>query len=366
MAFVGVEFANEDSANNNTEVAIVNVRRFTPNKTNVFWPPVKSQDRYEKLLKQGATPTNEWSLCQVTKTYFETDIPSKRQRNKPSRYISDSSDEENIPVPSKLKAPPRLNNIFTSCSQVPSGNSTVILHYFTFGTYIFFPKRSLILDKVLVNSIHPKTNNKPTTSHLVQPSHKHSVIQRNSVPVINSINEVPLTDVNRNLTDINATLAFIKRQNTDIYNQNDQISQALKATNNSIVTVSESNEIPQLPCTLPITTFEDITRLEEYLKKEENISPLASYLSTIGGHEDVTSITNRILRRLLSDKIASFYSFLGKRNKKAFAHLKLNSVLMKSVLLALPGSTQHEIENSVKEWLKHAPQRSSLKTKKDK
>ncbi|EFN84063.1 hypothetical protein EAI_00123 [Harpegnathos saltator] len=72
MAFVGVEFANEDSANNNTEVAIVNVRWFTPNETNVFWPPVKSQDRYEKLLKQGATPTNEWSLCQVTKTYFET------------------------------------------------------------------------------------------------------------------------------------------------------------------------------------------------------------------------------------------------------------------------------------------------------
>ncbi|XP_025162615.1 uncharacterized protein LOC112590429 isoform X2 [Harpegnathos saltator] len=325
MAFVGVEFANEDSANNNTEVAIVNVRWFTPNETNVFWPPVKSQDRYEKLLKQGATPTNEWLLCQVTKTYFETDIPSKRQRNKPSRYISDSSDEENTPVPSKLKAPPRLNNIFTSCSQVPS-------------------------DKILVNSIHPKTNNKPTTSHFVQPSHKHSVIQRNSVPVINSINEVPLTDVNRNLTDINATLAFIKRQNTDIYNQNDQMFQVLKATNNSIVTVSKSNEIPQLPCTLPITTFEDITRLEEYLKKEENISPLASYLSTIGDRGDVTSITNRILRRLLSDKIASFYSFLGKRNKKAFAHLKLNSVLMKSVLLALPGSTQHEIENSVKEW----------------
>ncbi|XP_032688422.1 uncharacterized protein LOC116852321, partial [Odontomachus brunneus] len=168
------------------------------------------------------------------------------------------------------------------------------------------------------------------------------------------------------LSGIYASFTFVKRQNADMCNQNDQIMQILKVTNNSIATVPTFNQLPQLPCILLLATFEDVTRLEEYLKKEENISTLTSYLSTIGGRGDATSITNNILRRILSDKFASFYSFLGKRNnKKSFAKLKLNDVVITSVQKALLSSTQHEIENCVKVWLKHAPQRSSLKANKN-
>lgn len=110
---------------------------------------------------------------------------------------------------------------------------------------------------------------------MAQPTHKHSLIQTNPVSDINTENALPQIDMNKTLNDIYATLAFLKRQNTDIYNLNDQILQTIKAANNSIVTtVSKPNQAPQLPCTLPITTTEDITRLEEYLKREENISAL--------------------------------------------------------------------------------------------
>ncbi|XP_036141670.1 uncharacterized protein LOC118645174 [Monomorium pharaonis] len=116
-----------------------------------------------------------------------------------------------------------------------------------------------------------------------------------------------------------------------------------------------------------MTTLEDIIKLEEYLEKEKNILNLGSYLSTIGGRGDITSITNKILRRLLSDTIASSYSFFGKRNnKKSFANLKLNNVVITSVQKALPNTTQHEVEDSIKVWLKHAPQRFSIKANKSK
>lgn len=90
-----------------------------------------------------------------------------------------------------------------------------------------------------------------------------------------------------------------------------------------------------------------------------------NYLSTIGGRGDTTSITNNILRRLLSNQIASSYSFYGKRNnKRSFALLKLNNVVTLSVIKALPGSTEHQVQDCIKVWLKHAPQRYFIERRK--
>lgn len=80
-----------------------------------------------------------------------------------------------------------------------------------------------------------------------------------------------LINENGNLTEINAALAFIEWQNADIFSQNDQILQVLKATNNSTKITLKSNQLPKLPCILLITTLEDITQLEEYLHKENNL-----------------------------------------------------------------------------------------------
>ncbi|XP_036141933.1 uncharacterized protein LOC118645276 [Monomorium pharaonis] len=227
-------------------------------------------------------PTDEWSLCQITKSYFETDdfkkaqkklklcqylsdvaseseqsisnVTNKRQRNKPLKYItSDSSGEENIPVLSKLKAPPRLDKSFPICVEGPS----------------------IIEDKVLNASTAKTDDILVTTNHLVQPTRKHTLTEKNFLSATNTENVESQID-NRTLRDIYATLAFLKRQNADIYNQNDQILQIIKETNNSIVTTSKSNEKLQLPCTLPMTTLEDIIKLEEYLEKEENIFNLVN------------------------------------------------------------------------------------------
>jgi len=71
MAFVVVEFDN--STNDENEVGIVSSKWFTDHtRKKVYWPPVKTEEKYKKLLKQMEMPRNEWMLCLVKKLFFET------------------------------------------------------------------------------------------------------------------------------------------------------------------------------------------------------------------------------------------------------------------------------------------------------
>lgn len=98
------------------------------------------------------------------------------------------------------------------------------------------------------------------------------------------------------------------------------------------------------------------------------------YLSTIGG-KDGTSLTSNILKRCLTNNLASSFSFRGKGTKKAFVDLSLRSVVVGTFIFhhcnslikiasflgavkkQFPGLTEREIEDHIKVWLKHSPQR---------
>jgi len=124
--------------------------------------------------------------------------------------------------------------------------------------------------------MNSKHNTNIICNQLIQ-SANESYRERSPIREINIQNITQNKDTNENLTEINAALAFIKRQNTDIINQNDQILQNLKATNNSIDSTLKTNQLPKLPCSLPVTTFEHVTQLEEYLQNENNLDALVRY-----------------------------------------------------------------------------------------
>lgn len=72
MVFVVVEFDN-NSTNDKNEIEIVSSKWFTDHiRKEVYWPPVKTQEKYEKVLKRMEMPTNEWMLYSVKKIFFET------------------------------------------------------------------------------------------------------------------------------------------------------------------------------------------------------------------------------------------------------------------------------------------------------
>ncbi|KAF2898976.1 hypothetical protein ILUMI_07199, partial [Ignelater luminosus] len=85
------------------------------------------------------------------------------------------------------------------------------------------------------------------------------------------------------------------------------------------------------------------------------------YLSSVGV-ENGTSLTNNILKRCLTNQLASSFSFRGKGVKKPFVDLSLKSVVVGTVKKQFSGLTETEIEDHIKVWLKHLPQRFKAKT----
>ncbi|XP_063907059.1 protein tramtrack, beta isoform-like isoform X2 [Zophobas morio] len=81
------------------------------------------------------------------------------------------------------------------------------------------------------------------------------------------------------------------------------------------------------PVGLPVKTSDDLTALETYLMEPGNFSDMTFYLSRLGG-STVTSVTNKIMKRCLSDELATTYNFCGHRNKKAFNTLLLRNVVV--------------------------------------
>ncbi|KAF2891513.1 hypothetical protein ILUMI_14660, partial [Ignelater luminosus] len=85
------------------------------------------------------------------------------------------------------------------------------------------------------------------------------------------------------------------------------------------------------------------------------------YLSSVGV-KDGTFLTNNILKRCLTNQLASSFSFRGKGVKKPFVDLSLKSVVVGAVKKQFSGLTETEIEDHIKVWLKHLPQRFKAKT----
>ncbi|KAI4465085.1 hypothetical protein MML48_3g00017571 [Holotrichia oblita] len=85
----------------------------------------------------------------------------------------------------------------------------------------------------------------------------------------------------------------------------------------------------------------------------------SSYLSSLGGR-DTTALTNNILKRCLTNQLACNYSFRGKGAKKAFANLHLNRVVISAVKSKNPQCLERDIEDHIKVWLKHSPQRYNI------
>ncbi|XP_057665090.1 uncharacterized protein LOC130899289 [Diorhabda carinulata] len=84
---------------------------------------------------------------------------------------------------------------------------------------------------------------------------------------------------------------------------------------------------------------------------------LSAYLSTFGGR-DFTGHTNRILNFLFIYSLATNWNFCGKRGeKKTFKNLNVKDVIIGAVRKSSPLVSQKEIEDTIKVWLKHAPEK---------
>ncbi|XP_036141269.1 uncharacterized protein LOC105830832 [Monomorium pharaonis] len=128
---------------------------------------------------------------------------------------------------------------------------------------------------------------------------------------------------------------------------------------------AERQIYPDNPFDLRLKSYDDVKAFEEYLKaSKENCEKMISYLATLGGSGTV-SITNRILKYLISDLAATKFNYFGSRsNKEPFHKLEIKKLILSAVLKNRQGIRDIEVENAMKVWLKHAPQRHKNMLKK--
>lgn len=72
MAFVGIELYADKDSNDSGSLAIVHPLWLTPRKQEVLWPPVKTQHNYDKLLKKGEIPNENWETYKIKRVLFTT------------------------------------------------------------------------------------------------------------------------------------------------------------------------------------------------------------------------------------------------------------------------------------------------------
>uniref|UniRef100_A0A1Y1JYS3 Uncharacterized protein n=1 Tax=Photinus pyralis TaxID=7054 RepID=A0A1Y1JYS3_PHOPY len=89
MAFVGVEFTE------NGTVGLVHSSWFTPFKREVFWPPYKTSNTFNRALTNAEEPDqSNWTLHAVKRSFFECDdIDKARKKLKICEVTSDIQSE---------------------------------------------------------------------------------------------------------------------------------------------------------------------------------------------------------------------------------------------------------------------------------
>ncbi|KAK4886522.1 hypothetical protein RN001_002793 [Aquatica leii] len=330
MDFVGVQFSQDGG------LAVVHEKWLTPRKTEVYWPPCKKQHDYDKLLKCGDEPKDHWQLFSISKLYFESDnfevarkkikkleftsdIQSdedcsllKRKRTAPLRFSHGSSSEDEYVNPKKssnLKRPPRIH-LDSLDSEIPTSLIYIFLNkYLKYSFYKFF--------LVIASSC-----GMPSTSTTAQCDRKHQ--------------------------ELSTLLLQIKEQNNQIL--------AWIRSQSTVAPVPRS--LPEkFPVSFPLRNNSHVEELENYIALKENLDSLSVYLSSLGGR-DVNNRVNVILRYVFDDRLASTYNFCGKRsNKNAFKDLHLRKAIIDSIKRVSTQTTEKEIDSTIKNWLKHAPER---------
>ncbi|KAB0790310.1 hypothetical protein PPYR_15348 [Photinus pyralis] len=88
---------------------------------------------------------------------------------------------------------------------------------------------------------------------------------------------------------------------------------------------------------------------------KENVNKVHE-LSRLGGTEEYSFVA-RTLGRLITNKLASEFSYLGKRTKKPFNKLTLNKLVIEAGMLLFKNSSQDIFEKAISKWLKRAKER---------
>ncbi|XP_050510460.1 uncharacterized protein LOC126887142 [Diabrotica virgifera virgifera] len=373
-----IEFKQEEDGGG---LSIVNSTWLTPRKTEVRWPPIKDNLQFKKVLRKLEPEIDEtWKIYGVQKIFYSTDdfekatnklkraeITSDLQTDleddntRPRRKIlkrkfssdEDSNDQVSLFKPGKkskqiLPWPPPvgINKLYTN----PRGSSQE-LESGTDESDPGIPSGSQFMKSI--------STPRDKLSFQISTPKSSSSFGRQEATEIQTPTLNESLNFDNSLQDTNGLKVLLKHILT-IKEQNRKILNILEKSK-----PFENSDLPDdFKIKLPIESLQDLEELEIYLTEEENFNTFKSYCASISNLKDVTQKNNRILRSLLTDNIAKHFNYFGNNrrqdrvsNKRPFNQLRLNKVVLDAVKQGTDFTT-HEVENAIKRWLKHAPNRN--------
>eukprot|EP00102_Acyrthosiphon_pisum_P022409 XP_016659619.1 PREDICTED: uncharacterized protein LOC107883659 [Acyrthosiphon pisum] len=123
---------------------------------------------------------------------------------------------------------------------------------------------------------------------------------------------------------------------------------------NTNIDTYDTNILDNFPLKIEL----DLQNVEIKLKNDEIYkSNMLTALSKMGGSKTDES-TKYILKKIYSDQLAMCYSWMGGKGKKVLSTMLLPKIIIEVVQKRIQNSTEIDIVNSIKNWLRHAYQRN--------
>ncbi|CAG9773274.1 unnamed protein product [Ceutorhynchus assimilis] len=146
---------------------------------------------------------------------------------------------------------------------------------------------------------------------LPQTSASSDYMEVNATASATAIDE-PATDCRTCSCKFNEVLQILREQHTPNKNQN-----------------GNKETFDDFTEKLPIKSEEEIFAWEKQLSSKDEQKKMISFLAYIGGHE-VNTIVKNILRKLLTDAVASLFNWERKKGKKMFSSLIISDCMKKA------------------------------------
>lgn len=140
-------------------------------------------------------------------------------------------------------------------------------------------------------------------------------------------------------------------------NKIDAIMHILKSINGTAVTIdtSQVNDLKMFP----LNSKETLIIVENRIQRDVDFRCAVEHMLLGVGGIGIREITRRMLRGLMTNSLATNYSFLGKSRKASFSSLALQTVLKCAVFKLANYKNEKEYQLAVMNWLKNAPMRRS-------
>nr|CAI5844479.1 unnamed protein product [Callosobruchus analis] len=274
--------------------------------TKCFWPTFTSNKRYEKTVKYYEEPEDSWPLynMRILGTYDSYEIGKRKLKIAEDQSDLSTDDYEKSKKMRSLKK----KRIFSSSDD----DSDMDKHLEPFPQ---MPKKACINKDFLHTSDFVQVNQNSIDTLEVPCSVKESPAVTPEVSRVTSFQPRISEDDFR--SKLVKDIAFIKIYVTKMNQRLDFIEEKLSLSSNT-ENVEVQFQVFKADI-LPISSTEELDELELKLREVPNFKQeIINYFAKIGGYK-VNEIVKLILRKLMSNYVASLFSWQGKSRKRHFA-----------------------------------------------